>query len=276
MEPGNLIRNEKLKINQMGEKYIFNNFKSDYFLEKLFDNLNKKRALDIIKYNKNIKNRINININDYKEYSGKYSSIEIEIKPAKNKNGRFINIKKEDTIYVHIYFNNNKEEEIKRSFIDNDEKIEIINIIINYQFESFEYLFKYCDCIESINFKKFCRNNISKMCGMFCGCSSLKELNFISFNTNNVVDMSCMFYGCCSLKELNINNFNFHKVSNISKMFFYCSSLKELNLNLNNFNTHYLTDMNGMFVGCSKEFITKIKTKYKNIEKEAFIDFFGI
>ena len=48
----------------------------------------------MIKYNKNIKNRINININDYKEYSEKYSSIEIYIKPVKNKYGKFININK--------------------------------------------------------------------------------------------------------------------------------------------------------------------------------------
>ena len=42
-----------------------------------------------MKYNKNIKNRINISINDYKEYSEIYSSIEIEIKLIKNKNEFF-------------------------------------------------------------------------------------------------------------------------------------------------------------------------------------------
>ena len=74
----------------------------------------KKKSLEIIKYNKELKNRININVKDYKEYSEMYSSIEIEIKPAKNKYGTFININKEDEIYYHIYFNNNKEE-IKKS-----------------------------------------------------------------------------------------------------------------------------------------------------------------
>ena len=70
----------------------------------------KKKSLEIIKYNKNIKNRINISIKDYKEYSEIYSSIEIEIKPVKNKFGKFINIKKENEKYYHIYFNDNKEE----------------------------------------------------------------------------------------------------------------------------------------------------------------------
>ena len=48
-------------------KNIFKNLKSAHFLLKLFDNLLKKKSLDIIKYNKNIKDRINISIKDYKE-----------------------------------------------------------------------------------------------------------------------------------------------------------------------------------------------------------------
>ena len=59
---------------------------------------------------------INININDYKEYSEKYSSIEIELKPVNNKYGKFNNSKRKDEKYYHIYFNNNIEE-IKRNYI---------------------------------------------------------------------------------------------------------------------------------------------------------------
>ena len=66
-------------------KDIFNNLKNDYFLQKLFNNLLKKKSLGIIKYNKNIKQRLNISIKDYKEYSEIYSSIEIEIKTVNNK-----------------------------------------------------------------------------------------------------------------------------------------------------------------------------------------------
>ena len=62
----------------------------------------------------------------------------------------------------------------------------MIKIIIHYHVESFENLFCECDCIESIYFKKFYRNNIINMYGMFSGCSSLKELNLNHFNTNNV------------------------------------------------------------------------------------------
>ena len=74
---------------------LLSNLKNDYFLIKLFDILLKKKSLDIIKYNKNIKDRINISINNYKEYSEIYSAIELEIKPINNKYGKFINFEKE-------------------------------------------------------------------------------------------------------------------------------------------------------------------------------------
>ena len=111
---------QKEKINQL------ENIKSRYILKKLFNHIIIKKSLGISKYNNKLKKIINLNINDYKEYSEQYSSIEIEIKLAQDKNDIFINIKKEDEIYFHIYFNNNKEEEIKRSSINKDEEIKII------------------------------------------------------------------------------------------------------------------------------------------------------
>ena len=71
--------------NQVKIKDILKNVKADYFLQKIFSNLERKKLLDIIKYNKIIKDRINISIKDYKEYSELYSLIEIEIKTVNNK-----------------------------------------------------------------------------------------------------------------------------------------------------------------------------------------------
>ena len=116
MNPSNELSNEKKCSITVESKVIFKNLKSDYFLQKVFYNLLKKKSLDIIKYNNNIKERINITIKDYKEYSEIYSSIELEIKPVNNKYGKFINIDKKKEIYYHIYFNDNKEE-IKRNHL---------------------------------------------------------------------------------------------------------------------------------------------------------------
>ena len=55
--------------------------------------------------------------------------------------------------------------------INIEEEIKIIKIIIDYQIKSFEELFSFCGFIESINFKKFYRNNIINMKGMFRSCS---------------------------------------------------------------------------------------------------------
>ena len=185
----------KTESNNIESKDIFKNLKNDYFLQKLFHNLLKKKSLNIIKYNKKIKGRINISIKDYKEYSEiySYSSIEIELKPVNNKYGEFINIDEEEK-YYHIYFNDNKEE-IKRNDLKEDDNISKIKIIIDYQVKSFFALFDYCKCIEYINFKKFNRNNINNMGSMFSECSSLRELNLSNFNTNNVTNMRDMFSG---------------------------------------------------------------------------------
>ena len=59
-----------------------------------------KIKLKILKHNKDIQSKINININNYKEFSEINSSIEIEIIPQENKEGKFINIEnKEDEKY---------------------------------------------------------------------------------------------------------------------------------------------------------------------------------
>ena len=146
---------------------IIENIKSGYILSKIYNNMTIKKKLAIVKFNKRIQNRLNLNIKDYKEYC----EIEIEIIPIKDKYGKFININENDELYYHIYFNDNKEE-IKNKFkIDEEDKVTKIKIIIDYQVKSFNHLFSEIYSIESINFKKFYRNNISDMSFMFFKCS---------------------------------------------------------------------------------------------------------
>ena len=140
--------------------------KSDYFIQKFFGYMPKRKSLETVRYNKSIQKRININI------------------------------KKEDKKFIHIYFNNNKKKEIENTSFNRNDNVSKISIIIDYQIKSFSKLFYYCGCIESFEFKKFCRNNVTDMNCMFRECSSLKELNLNNFNTNNVTNMSCMFRGC--------------------------------------------------------------------------------
>ena len=241
----NLSNNEKL--NRVKLKDILDNIKSVYFLEKIFDNMKKNKSLEIIKYNKKLQKRLNICINDYIKYSQLYSSIEIELKIADNIYGKFINISDNEKEYYHIYFNNSHEE-VKRNYLKEKEKVNMIRIKIDYQVNSFQKLFYDCRCISSVDFKKFFRINITGMHGMFYYCSSIKEINLSNFNTDNVTDMSCMFFGCTSLKELNLSNFNTNKVTDMKGMFYNCSALEKLYVS--NFNTNNVIDMSDMFSYC--------------------------
>ena len=192
---GNDVKSDKRKkhIKQIIQEGNLDNIKSKYILKQIFDNLEKNKTLKIIKNNKNIQNRLDIDINDYKEYSETCTSILIEVIPMKKKYDKFINIiNKEDEKYFHIYFNNNKTE-IKKNDITKNDKVSKIRIKIDYQINSFNKLFEDCECIESITFKKFDRNNIKDMSYMFSGCTSLKKLNLSKLITAKVIDMSYMF-----------------------------------------------------------------------------------
>ena len=268
------------------------NIKSNYILKLIYSNIPTNKSLKIIKYNKKIQNRLNISVKDYEECCKTYSPIEIILIPVNTKYGKFINNSNENENFFHIFFNDNKQE-IKRNYIEENDKVSKIRIKIDYQIMSFEKLFYKCDCIKSINFTKFYRTNINNMKYMFYGCSSLTELNLSNFFTNSITNMSYMFFRCSSLKELNLSNFNTDKVSNMSFMF--CGCLLITKLNLSNFNltkikdlscTFYKCssldelnfpnldnndeiDMNFMFYGCNENLKKIIKKNIKNIKDEA-------
>ena len=196
------------------------------------DNLNRRNLLGILKYNKRKKNRMNLKFNDYKKFSVMYSSIEIEIIPIMSKYRRIFNINdgSEYEKYFHVYFDNNKEEK-RRNYLNAGEAFKKIKIKINSEIKSFSKSFYKCKCIESINFTRCIRKDITNMDSMFYECSSLKEINFNKFNTSNVTNMSYMFYGCSSLSKLNLNNFNTDNVTDIIYIFYGCLSLNELKSN---------------------------------------------
>ena len=193
--------------------------KSYHILQKIFDILTTKKSLNIMKFNKYIKNKLNVTLDNYKKYCEINLSIEIkEIPDYKNKIN-FININdKNEEKYFHIYFDDNKEE-IKRTYTNKEDKVSKINITIDYQVKSFKGLFKNCDYINSISFNNFNRDNINDMSEMFYFCDSLTILNLSNFNTTNVNSMKGMFNHCSSLTKLDVSNFITKNVKDMSKMF---------------------------------------------------------
>ena len=263
------LKNDK---DEKSKENLLVQIKSVYFLGNLLKSLRGILALNIIKYNKTIQKRFGINVNHYKKYCEIYSPIEIEIIPAKNLYGKFINYQNdEDKPYFHIYFNDSKEE-IKRNYLNKryDIKDIKIKVIIDYKLKSFSGLFKYCKIVESITFKRFHRNNISSMQRMFEKCTSLKVLNLTNFRTDNVTDMSGMFMECSSLEELNLSKFNTENVTDMNEMFIDCEKLKELNLS--NFNTSKVNSMKYMFLRCSSLKVLNLS----NFNTDNVIDMYGM
>ena len=196
--------------------------KSKYILSKIFAFLKEKKSLEILRYNKNYCNKLNKSIKEY-------LNLVIEIIPEENKYGSFINIyHKEDEIHYHIFFNDN-EEEIKRTYITENDKVSKIKVIIDHEIKSLWGLFRNCECIKKINFIKN-RENIKNMSHLFFFCTSLKEINLSKFNTTNVEYICYMFYGCRSLTELNLYNFNTNNSIDMRSIFEKCTYLKKLNI----------------------------------------------
>ena len=134
MDTLKVSKDNKQGINDIKSSISLINVKSDFFLEKLFDNVPKNLFFTIVKYNKKVQKRLKISIQNYKKYSEYlqiFSPIEIEVIPIKNKYGKFININEKVPLY-HIYFNDDKEE-IKKNSLDKDDKVSKIKIIIEHQ-----------------------------------------------------------------------------------------------------------------------------------------------
>jgi len=143
-------KKEKTESKDNDTKNNLKNIKSNYILKQIYFNIPTNKSLKIIKYNKKIQNRLNITTKDYEELCKIYSPIEIIIIPVNKKYGKFINNSNENGNFFHIFFNDNKKE-IKRNYIEQNDKVSKIRIKIDYQIMSFEKLFYKCDCIKSIS-----------------------------------------------------------------------------------------------------------------------------
>ena len=230
---------------------MFKKINSKYIIQKIFKYIDLKRVLELARYNKVIKNKLEVT---KKNYENIFNQIKIEIVPKdnlefnENEPNIFINFLGPKN-YYHIFFEDN-DEEIDRNYIQQGDKIKKIKITIEPVFNALRGLFKDCKCIKEISFTKFNRTDIIDMKEMFYGCHSLTKINFLHFNTENVTNMSQMFMQCSELEELDVSNFNTSNVTDMSFMFSQCSTIK--GLDLFNFNTAKVTEMVCMFFVCTK------------------------
>ena len=220
--------------------------KSNFILKKVIDHLPRHKLLKLINHSKKVQNRLNKNINDYKN---EFYKIIIEIIPLEYSKGKILYSTKQNRSHYHIYLNDDKVE-TKRKNITKAEKINKIILEIDYDIKSLKDLFRERLYINKINFIKFNRDDITDMSFMFYGCEFLEEINFSKIKTNNVTDMNSMFKDCKALKALNLSYFNTNNVTNMSFMFYGCEWLHTINLS--SFNTSKVTNMSSMFNNCRR------------------------
>lgn len=178
----------------------------------VFPYINLKKKLEIVKYNKKVQKKLDININNYIEYAKKYSTIIVEEEFEDEK----INPCGVNKPNFTFKFSENKK----------------IIMNIEYPITDFSFLFMDCKGLKKIKFKQFFRNNVTKMMGMFAGCAELEEVDFSeSCDTSNVTDMSIMFFSCTKLKKIKgLDKFDTRKVITMAGMFDKCKSLEELDV----------------------------------------------
>ena len=81
---------------------MLEHIKSKYILKLIFSNTNYETKLLLVKYNNKLKDRLNINIIDYKYFSGKYFIGKI------NGKGKEYNIFNNEIIFEGRYLNGKK------------------------------------------------------------------------------------------------------------------------------------------------------------------------
>ena len=261
--------NIKIKLSQIKSKF--------FIKDRLFSLISEHIKLSIIKYNKKLQIELNININNYIDYSGKKPTIIIDIKKNNKPVYKFLSINEKLKDEYKLYINdkeekiNNNKDYTKLSYLSN------IKIMIKSKVNTLKNLFNGLIYIAKINFIRFARNNIIDMSYMFCDCSSLVIINLSNIKTDEVKDMKSMFQGCSNLKEINLSNFSTKNVTNMNNMFDSCRSLKILNLS--NFNTEKVTDMSSMFSECNllEEInLSNFNTKNVNSMEKMFYNCFSL
>ena len=130
---------KRKELKKENPKNYIGNIKSTYIIGKVMDLLSEKKSLEIIKINRTLQKKLDMNITNYKNYFEKIRVIEIEL-TIKRTMYKFINIPEEDKQYYHIYINN-IEIPVNEIYIS-IKKNEQIKIKIDYPVTSLKDLFK--------------------------------------------------------------------------------------------------------------------------------------
>ena len=114
-----------------------------------------------------------------------------------------------------------------------------------------ENMFNGLTKLQSLDIQNFDTSSVTTMFSMFGNMRELKDFRISDkFKTHNVTNFATMFANCVSLESLDLSNFDTGKAFTTSAMFNGMSKVKRIDLGPK-FNTSNVTNMTGMFNGCT-------------------------
>lgn len=115
------------------------------------------------------------------------------------------------------------------------------------------YMFKDCTKLSSIGSTNYPRTaNVTDMSYMFYGCSNLVSAPLSRFNTSSATNMQSMFSGCSKLGDSSLKGIKDFDTKNVVYMQYMLYGTKASELDLSSWNVAKVTNMNGMFKGCTE------------------------
>ena len=160
--------------------------------------------------------------------------------------------------YLHIYINNEKNEDKYPKFNSSEEvnvtiKIKNKKINLKKMFDSTN--------IKSIKMNSEKDSIITDMESTFENCNFLEKFEISGFDTSEVETMTKLFYNCKKLKEVDIEDMDTDELENMDYMF---ANTNISEIKLTNFKISQLLKSKEVFQNCNN---TKIIIKEKNKDK---------
>ena len=246
------------------------NIHSKYLIQNVLNFLTLKKQLKIMKYNKQLQERSQYSLKDYKDFY----YVEFEIIPVEylQKKEIFVN----NTKPVDISFTklNNEIIHSKNNFLAPGHEVKKINISFSSVDFTFSRLFYDCACIKEIKILKFHRDDVKDMSYMFYACKNLKKINFCSYCKNlaiffapnfvgkKTIDISNMFYYYSKLRYIDLSHFSITCETIARGLFGFCFNLSCVMIK--NIEFHPNVDKNEIFSFCNDKLIFHIG---KNVTK---------
>ena len=253
---------------------LLNKIKSSYNLKELFTFVDEKKELDLLKYNKYLRNRIDLTLDHYKTFKNIVINLEFDEDYLNSLKNEFMETK--NKIENKNYENEEEKKKLNDDLKKNNEeltRIRFMGLPFFNQYKEFIKIFYDDKQGETTAFFNYLDNknipkikilidknaNIDDCFSMFANCMSLKEIKFVKFNTKDITSMRHMFYLCSHLRNLDLSNFDTSNVTTMFGMFKKCNLLESLKIS-ETFVTSKVKDMQYLFDNCNN--ITTLDLHY--------------